>query len=113
MQVIELPETAEAPSTPADKATVAVKLDGKPVAVARAWKWSAFRRRRETHPAIDTASAQRPQTVEPTLPPALPDAATSTQPPAVAESTNPIAYYPKEASLSTIPINSELYNKTP
>jgi len=35
MQVIELPEAAEEPSAPADKATVAVKVDGKPVAVAR------------------------------------------------------------------------------
>jgi hypothetical protein len=35
MQVIELPEAAEEPSSPADKATTAVKLDGKPVAVAR------------------------------------------------------------------------------
>jgi hypothetical protein len=35
MQVIELPEAAEEPTAPADKATAAVKVDGKPVAVAR------------------------------------------------------------------------------
>jgi hypothetical protein len=35
MQVIELPEAAEEPFAPADKAVAAVKVDGKPVAVAR------------------------------------------------------------------------------
>ena len=35
MQVIELPEAAEELTAPADKATAAVKVDGKPVAVAR------------------------------------------------------------------------------
>ena len=35
MQVIELPEAAEESTAPADKATAAVKVDGKPVTVAR------------------------------------------------------------------------------
>ena len=35
MHVIELPEAVEEPSAPADKATAAVNVDGKPVAVAR------------------------------------------------------------------------------
>ena len=35
MQVIELPEAVKQPSAPADKAPAAVKVDGKPVAVAR------------------------------------------------------------------------------
>ena len=43
-----------------------------------------LRRRPGTHPAIDTASAPRPRTAEPTSPPALPDAAASTPPPAAA-----------------------------